>query len=135
MARPALKRQAVVYIVDHYAVARRRACRIIRQHRSVQYYRTCKDPRTALRARMRELAQVRMRYGYGGYMCFCGAKAGIWAGNWRIGCIQKKACNCAANDRAVARWSSLAASDTFPNGATRRGPWISSPISSPMAAS
>jgi putative transposase len=64
MARPALKRQAVVYIVDHYAVARRRACRIIRQHRSVQYYESCKDPRTALRARMRELAQVRMRYGY-----------------------------------------------------------------------
>jgi putative transposase len=64
MARPALKRQAVVYIVDHYPVARRRACRIIRQHRSVQYYKSCKDPRTALRARMRELAQVRMRYGY-----------------------------------------------------------------------
>jgi putative transposase len=64
MARPALKRQAVVYIVDHYAVARRQACRIIKHHRSVQYYKSCKDPRTALRARMRELAQVRMRYGY-----------------------------------------------------------------------
>ena len=64
MARPALKRQAVTYIVDHYSVARRRACRIIKQHRSVQYYQSCKDPRTALRARMRELAQVRMRYGY-----------------------------------------------------------------------
>jgi putative transposase len=64
MARPALKRQAVAYIVDHYTIARRRACRIVRQHRSVQYYRSCKDPRTALRARMRELAQIRMRYGY-----------------------------------------------------------------------
>jgi len=64
MARPALKRHAVVYIVDHYAVARRRACRIIRQHRSVQYYKSCKDPRTALQARMCELAQVRIRYGY-----------------------------------------------------------------------
>jgi hypothetical protein len=28
MARPALKRQAVDYVVDHYAIARRRACRI-----------------------------------------------------------------------------------------------------------
>ena len=64
MARPALKRQAVDYVVDHYAIARRRACRIVRQHRSVHYYRSCKDPRTALRVRMRELAQVRMRYGY-----------------------------------------------------------------------
>ncbi len=64
MARPALKRQAVEYVIDHYAIARRRACRIVRQHRSVQYYRSCKDPKTALRARMRELAQIRMRYGY-----------------------------------------------------------------------
>jgi putative transposase len=64
MARPALKRQAVSYIVDHYAIARRRACRIVKHHRSVQYYSSRKDPRTALRARMRELAQVRMRYGY-----------------------------------------------------------------------
>jgi hypothetical protein len=30
MARPALKRQAVKYIVDHYSVARRRACRIVK---------------------------------------------------------------------------------------------------------
>lgn len=64
MARPALKRQAVNYIVGHYAIAWRRACRIVRQYRSVQYYSSRKDPRIALRARMRELAQVRMRYGY-----------------------------------------------------------------------
>jgi putative transposase len=64
MARPALKRQAVDYMIDHYAIARRRACRIVGQHRSVQYYRSCKDPRLGLRARLRELAQVRVRYGY-----------------------------------------------------------------------
>ena len=64
MARPALKRQVVNYIVDHYAIARRRACQIVKQHRSVQYYRSRKDPKTALRARMRELALIRVRYGY-----------------------------------------------------------------------
>ena len=64
MARPALKRQAVAYIVGHYATSRRRACRIVRLHRSVNYYRSVKDPKTALRGRMRELAQVRIRYGY-----------------------------------------------------------------------
>ena len=63
MARPALKRQAVAYIACHYATSRRRACRIVRLHRSVNYYRSVKDPKTALRGRMRELAQVRMRYG------------------------------------------------------------------------
>jgi putative transposase len=64
MARPALKRLAVKYIIDHYCLARRRACRIVRQHRSAEYYHSRKDPKTALRGRMRELAQVRIRYGY-----------------------------------------------------------------------
>ena len=52
------------YIVGHYAIAHRRACRIVKQHRSVQYYRSRKIPKTALRARMKELAQIRMRFGY-----------------------------------------------------------------------
>lgn len=64
MARPALRRQAVDYLVDHYASSRRRACRLVRQTRSSIYYRSRKDPKTALRARMRELAQIRIRYGY-----------------------------------------------------------------------
>ena len=64
MERPALKRQAVEYAVQNYGISRRRACRITKQHRSMQYYRSRKDPRTALRARMRELAQTRVRYGY-----------------------------------------------------------------------
>jgi putative transposase len=64
MARPAVKRQAVAYVVGHYATSRRRACRVVYQHRSVQYYRSRKAPKTALRLRMRELAQVRIRYGY-----------------------------------------------------------------------
>jgi len=64
MVRPALKRQAVDYVVDHYATSHRRACRIVQQHRSMQYYRSRMDPKTALRTRMRELAQVRIRYGY-----------------------------------------------------------------------
>jgi putative transposase len=64
MARPALKRQAVNYIVDHYGLGRRRACRIVRQHRSVHYYRSHLNPRTELRARLRDLARSRIRYGY-----------------------------------------------------------------------
>ena len=64
MGRPALKRQAVNYVVDHYRTSRRRACRIVNLHRSNAYYRSRKDPKLALRARMRELAQIRIRYGY-----------------------------------------------------------------------
>jgi putative transposase len=64
MARPALKRQAVAYIRGHYTASLRWACRLVRFHRSVSYYRSVKDPKLALRARMRELAQVRIRFGH-----------------------------------------------------------------------
>lgn len=52
------------YVRNHYPVTRRRACRLAQLHRSVSYYRSVKDPRLALRGRMRELAQTRVRYGY-----------------------------------------------------------------------
>lgn len=52
------------YIVGHYGVKMRRACRLVKQTRSVQYYRSIKDPQVELRARMRELAHTRVRYGY-----------------------------------------------------------------------
>lgn len=52
------------YIVNHYALNVRRACRLIKQTRSVQYYRSVKDPRHDLRSRMHEIARTRVRYGY-----------------------------------------------------------------------
>ena len=64
LARPALRRQVVVYMVSHYGLGTRRACRLIKQTRSVQYYCSIKDPRQDLRNRMRELAHARVRYGY-----------------------------------------------------------------------
>jgi putative transposase len=64
MAQPALKRPVVEYILDHYGVTQRRACRLVKLHRSVFYYRSVKDPQLELRIRMRELAHSRVRYGY-----------------------------------------------------------------------
>jgi putative transposase len=64
VAAPALKRQAVTYIMDHYGLPTQRACRLMGQARSTHYYRSVKDPQTALRQRMREIAQARVRYGY-----------------------------------------------------------------------
>ena len=64
MARPALKRQAVEYIVSHYGLQHAAGLPIDEATRSVQYYRSVKDPRQDLRARMREIAQARVRYGY-----------------------------------------------------------------------
>lgn len=54
----------MTYMISHYGLNLRRACRLIKQTRSTQYYCTVKDPRQDLRTRMRELAQTRVRYGY-----------------------------------------------------------------------
>jgi putative transposase len=45
-------------------VSERRACRAARLNRGTFRYRSHKDPRTALRMRIREIAQARVRYGY-----------------------------------------------------------------------
>jgi putative transposase len=50
--------------MGRYTVSARRACGVVRATRSSVYYRSRKDPLTALRQRMRELAQTRVRFGY-----------------------------------------------------------------------
>lgn len=57
-------RQAAAYILDHFRTSLRRACRIVWQRRSMKYYQSCKDPRTALQARLLVLGRVGVRYGY-----------------------------------------------------------------------
>jgi hypothetical protein len=46
------------YLVGLYGVSTRRACRVVQTTRSSVYYISRKDLLTALRQRMRELAQV-----------------------------------------------------------------------------
>ncbi len=50
--------------MGRYGVSTRRACRVVQATRSSVYYRPRKDPLTALRQRLRELAQTRVRFGY-----------------------------------------------------------------------
>src|SRR5437879_13213740 len=45
-------------------VSERRACRVTRTNRGTYRYRAHKDPPTALRIRIREIARTRVRYGY-----------------------------------------------------------------------
>jgi putative transposase len=51
-------------ITVRYRVSRRQACQALRFTRSTQYYTSHKDPQTALRIRLRDLANSRVRYGY-----------------------------------------------------------------------
>ncbi len=52
------------YLMGRYGVGNRKACRCVLLHRSMYYYQSRKDPLTALRQRVRELAHTRLRFGY-----------------------------------------------------------------------
>jgi len=54
----------VEYLSLGYRVSERRACQVTRLHRGTYRYSSHKNPWTALRMRIREIAQVRVRYGY-----------------------------------------------------------------------
>ena len=54
----------VSYLHACYRVSERRACRVARLAISTFRYHSLREPRTALRMRMREIAQTRVRYGY-----------------------------------------------------------------------
>ena len=64
MVTPAVKRQAVAHLVASYEVSQRRACRAIGVDRTSMRYRSIRPDDAVLRARLRELAAVRRRFGY-----------------------------------------------------------------------
>ena len=57
-------KEVVAYIISHHDYSERRACRIVRQHRSTQRKPSTADPLTEVRQRMHEIVATRVRYGY-----------------------------------------------------------------------
>ncbi|WP_138141362.1 MULTISPECIES: IS3 family transposase [Brevundimonas] len=64
LVRPAAMRQAVAHLKAAFGVSERRACSIIKADRKSVRYRSCRQPDTALRERLRALAVERRRFGY-----------------------------------------------------------------------
>jgi putative transposase len=64
MVTPAVRREAVAHLVQEHEVSQRRACRVIAGARSSVRYRHLRADDAALRARLRELAAERRRFGY-----------------------------------------------------------------------
>ena len=58
------RRRAVQYLREQYEISERRSCGLMGLHRSVCRYRSYRDPQEELRARLKELAAARPRYGY-----------------------------------------------------------------------
>ena len=64
MVTPAVKRQAVAHLCASYEVSQRRACRTIGAERTSMRYCSIRPDDAVLRARLRELAAERRRFGY-----------------------------------------------------------------------
>jgi len=54
----------VDYVRQRFGASQRHACVVFGIARRVYAYRSCREAHTAVRSRMREIAQTRMRYGY-----------------------------------------------------------------------
>lgn len=64
MVRPAVKREAVAHLQAEMGLSERRACRITGADRTMIRYCSCRPADTELRARLRDLANERRRFGY-----------------------------------------------------------------------
>jgi putative transposase len=63
MMTPVARREAVAHLCRTYEVSQRRACRSIGVDRGSMRYRSRRPDDEAARARLRELAAVRRRFG------------------------------------------------------------------------
>ena len=64
MVGPAVQREAIAHLQAVMGLSERRACSIVGADRKMVRYRSCRPPDTELRARLRELANERRRFGY-----------------------------------------------------------------------
>ena len=64
MVGPAAKRDAVAHLRSVLEMSERRACSLVAADRKMIRYRSCRPPDTELRARLRDLANQRRRFGY-----------------------------------------------------------------------
>ena len=64
MVGPAAKREAVAHLRGVLEMSERRACSLVAADRKMIRYRSRRPPDTELRARLRDLANQRRRFGY-----------------------------------------------------------------------
>ena len=64
MVGPAVQREAVAHLQAEIGLSERRACSIVGADRKMVRYRSRRPPDGELRARLRDLANERRRFGY-----------------------------------------------------------------------
>jgi len=64
VVKPVRRREVVRHYQDVFEVSERQACRAMGYGRASHRYQSRRDPDVALRMRLKELAESRVRYGY-----------------------------------------------------------------------
>src|ERR1700677_3497944 len=62
--RPARKRELATAVCDHWGVSIRRACGVLEFDRSTYHYKSRRREQAGVEARIKEICQTRVRYGY-----------------------------------------------------------------------
>jgi transposase InsO family protein len=119
--------------MGRYEVSQRRAAMAARFHRSSLRYQSQRDPLTALRQRMRELAQSRVRFGYRRLLVLL-RREGWDVGKKRLYRVYtEEDRHCGASARGGMQRPSTESNDGHRQNGMTSGAWTSSPTNWPTA--
>jgi hypothetical protein len=132
--KPGRRRQAVDDLRGAWRVSIRRACAVLMVERSSYHYRGRRPDRAALRTRIKEIAETRVRYGYRRVHALLQREGCTVMSNWSIGCIAKWACNCGLKRRDARSKPNCGRAARHRRHAMTSGRWASCMTNSSMAA-
>jgi len=104
MVTPAARREAVAYLGVTYEVSERRACSALGADRTSVRFRSSRPDDALVRARLRELAAIRRRFGYRRLHILL-RREGIAMNHKKLaGCTARNGCRCAGVAGASVLW-------------------------------
>jgi putative transposase len=128
LVKPSCRRAVVKYLCGGYRVSERRACTVVLLPRATHRNQSIRDPMTALRMRLRELAQARIPYGYRKLRVLLIRDGWQVARSWFIVCTGRRSRDCRGGPRHGEWCRSTAGRSRGQSGRIRSGAWISWPI-------
>jgi hypothetical protein len=115
--------------MGRYQVSERRATRAARFCLSSIRYQSCRDPPTALRQRMLELAQTRVRFGYRRLLVLLRREGWTLGKSAATASTSKRDWRSGESGRGDTQLPCTASSHERPRDGTTSGAWTSSPTS------
>ena len=97
MVTPAAKREVVAHLKAQLGLSERRACQIAGADRKTIRYQSRRAPDTALRGRLRDLANERRRFGYPAIAATYACRREetlplVWLGYFRNAALEQRPC-------------------------------------------